>query len=86
MPAPVERRLSTGAHASYFFTPEPPTDGAGSRAADNLGSSGAHPSLYGQPRSMGVGVVVGPDGLGRAGAADVDRYVGLFEEFLHEVT
>jgi glutamate-1-semialdehyde 2,1-aminomutase len=75
-----------GAHASYFFAPEPPADGAGSRAAD-------HPGLRALIRvfmaNRGVwesGWWLGPTVSVAHGAEDVDRYVELFEEFLAEIT
>jgi glutamate-1-semialdehyde 2,1-aminomutase len=74
-----------GAHASYFFVPEPPADGAASRAADD-------PSLRALIRvymaNRGVwesGWWLGPTVSVAHDAEDVDRYVGLFREFLGEV-
>ena len=75
-----------GAHGFYFFVPEPPSDGATSRAAD-------HPGLRALIRvfmaNRGVwesGWWLGPTVSVAHDAEDVDRYVGLFEEFLAEVT
>jgi glutamate-1-semialdehyde aminotransferase len=75
-----------GAHASYFFAPEPPTDGAGARAAD-------HPGLRALIRvfmaNRGVwesGWWLGPTVSVAHRAGDVDRYVQLFGEFLLYVT
>jgi glutamate-1-semialdehyde 2,1-aminomutase len=75
-----------GAHASYFFAPEPPTDGAGARAAD-------HPGLRALIRvfmaNRGVwesGWWLGPTVSVAHRAGDVDRYVQVFDEFLREVT
>ncbi len=75
-----------GAHASYFFTPEPPSDGAASRAADD-------PDLRALIRvfmaNRGVwesGWWLGPTVSIAHSADDVDRYVELFDEFLTEVT
>jgi glutamate-1-semialdehyde 2,1-aminomutase len=75
-----------GAHASYFFTPEPPIDGAGSRAAD-------HPGLRALIRvfmaNRGVwesGWWLGPTVSVAHRAEDVERYIELFEDFLGEVT
>ncbi len=74
-----------GAHASYFFTPDAPTDGAGSRAADE-------PALRALIRvymaNRGVwesGWWLGPTVSVVHSEADVDRYVGLFGKFLGEV-
>jgi glutamate-1-semialdehyde 2,1-aminomutase len=75
-----------GAHASYFFTPEPPINGAGSRAAD-------HPGLRALIRvfmaNRGVwesGWWLGPTVSVAHSAEDVERYIELFEDFLGEVT
>ncbi len=75
-----------GAHAAYFFVPEPPADGAASRAADD-------PSLRALIRvymaNRGVwesGWWLGPTVSVAHDAADVDRYIGLFGEFLGAVT
>jgi glutamate-1-semialdehyde 2,1-aminomutase len=75
-----------GSHASYFFAPAPPTDGAGSRAADD-------PALRALIRvfmaNRGVwesGWWLGPTVSVAHGAEDVDRYVEVFEELLAAVT
>jgi glutamate-1-semialdehyde 2,1-aminomutase len=75
-----------GGHAAYFFVPEPPADGAASRDADD-------PSLRALVRvymaNRGVwesGWWLGPTVSVAHDAEDVDRYVGLFGEFLGEVT
>ncbi len=75
-----------GAHASYFFAHEPPTDGAGSRAGDD-------PALRALMRvfmaNRGVwesGWWLGPTVSVAHSAEDVDRYLEIFEEFLREVT
>ncbi len=75
-----------GAHASYFFVADAPVDGAGSRAADD-------PALRALIRvymaNRGIwesGWWLGPTVSIAHRRADVDRYVGLFEEFLGEVT
>ena len=75
-----------GSHASYFFTPEPPPNGAESRAADE-------PSLRALIRvymaNRGVwesGWWLGPTVSVAHQAADVDHYVGLFADFLNDVT
>jgi hypothetical protein len=75
-----------GAHGFYFFVPEPPADGAASRAADD-------PDLRALIRvfmaNRGVwesGWWLGPTVSVAHTAEDVDRYVDLFEEFLTEVT
>ncbi len=75
-----------GSHATYFFTPDPPIDGAGSRAADD-------PALRALIRvymaNRGIwesGWWLGPTVSVAHEAADVDRYLRLFAEFLGEVT
>jgi glutamate-1-semialdehyde 2,1-aminomutase len=75
-----------GAHASYFFTPDAPVDGAASRDADD-------PALRALIRvymaNRGIwesGWWLGPTVSIAHEPTDVDRYVGLFEEFLSEVT
>ena len=75
-----------GAHAFYFFSPEPPFDGAGSRATDD-------PALRALVRvfmaNRGVwesGWWLGPTVSVAHDVDDVDRYVAVFGEFLTEVT
>jgi glutamate-1-semialdehyde 2,1-aminomutase len=75
-----------GAHACYFFEPEPPLDGAGSRAADA-------PDLRALIRvfmaNRGVwesGWWLGPTVSVAHGEGDIDRYLATFGEFLAEVT
>jgi glutamate-1-semialdehyde 2,1-aminomutase len=74
-----------GAHASYFFVSEPPVDGAGSRAADD-------PALRALIRvfmaNRGVwesGWWLGPTVSVAHTAADVDRYLAVFGDFLAAV-
>jgi glutamate-1-semialdehyde 2,1-aminomutase len=75
-----------GGHAYYFFQPTPPSDAAGSRAADD-------PDLRALIRvfmaNRGVwesGWWLGPTVSVAHDEAHVDRYVELFGEFLSEVT
>ncbi len=75
-----------GGHACYFFVPEPPTDGAASRAADD-------PALRALIRvfmaNRGVwesGWWLGPTVSVAHTADDVDRYLEVFEEFLGAVS
>jgi glutamate-1-semialdehyde aminotransferase len=75
-----------GAHAFYFFVPEPPVDDAGSRAADD-------PDLRALIRvfmaNRGVwesGWWLGPTLSVAHGPDEVDSYVANFEDFLTEVT
>jgi glutamate-1-semialdehyde 2,1-aminomutase len=75
-----------GAHASYFFVHEPPTDGAGSRAADDPGLRALIRVFMANRGVWESGWWLGPTVSVAHGAEDVDRYVDLFEEFLREVT
>jgi glutamate-1-semialdehyde 2,1-aminomutase len=75
-----------GGHAYYFFAPEPPRDGAGSRSADD-------PALRALIRvfmaNRGVwesGWWLGPTVSVAHTESDVDRYVEVFGEFLAEAT
>ncbi len=75
-----------GAHASYFFTPERPIDGAGSRAADDPGLRALIRVYMANRGVWESGWWLGPTVSVAHDTADVDRYVGLFGEFLREVT
>ena len=75
-----------GAHASYFFAPEPPTDGAGSRAADDLELRGLIRVFMANRGVWESGWWLGPTVSVAHSADDVDRYLEVFEEFLTEVT
>jgi glutamate-1-semialdehyde 2,1-aminomutase len=75
-----------GAHASYFFVPEPPTDGAGSRAADDPGLRALIRVFMANRGVWESGWWLGPTVSVAHGAADVDSYLEVFEEFLGEVT
>jgi glutamate-1-semialdehyde 2,1-aminomutase len=75
-----------GGHASYFFTPDPPRDGAGSRTADD-------PALRALIRvymaNRGIwesGWWLGPTVSVAHESADVDRYLDVFTELLGELT
>jgi len=74
-----------GSHACYFFVPEPPTDGAASRAADD-------PALRALIRvfmaNRGVwesGWWLGPTVSVAHTAEDVDRYLDVFGELLAQI-
>ncbi len=78
--------VQKGGHGYYFFEPEPPRDGAGSRAADD-------PELRALIRvfmaNRGVwesGWWLGPTVSVAHTEGDVDRYVELFDQFVDEVT
>jgi glutamate-1-semialdehyde 2,1-aminomutase len=75
-----------GAHASYFFAPEPPVDGAGSRAADDPAVRALIRVFMANRGVWESGWWLGPTVSIAHTADDVDRYVALFEEFLAEVT
>lgn len=75
-----------GGHAYYFFASEPPSDAAGSRAADD-------PALRALIRvfmaNRGVwesGWWLGPTVSVAHTEADLDRYIEVFGEFVTEVT
>jgi glutamate-1-semialdehyde 2,1-aminomutase len=78
--------VQEGAHASYFFAPEPPTDGAGSRAVDDIGLRGLIRVFMANRGVWESGWWLGPTVSVAHSGEDVDRYVDLFEEFLTEVT
>ena len=78
--------VQEGAHASYFFEPQPPRDGAGSRAADD-------PTLRALIRvfmaNRGVwesGWWLGPTVSVAHTEHDVERYVEVFGECLGTIT
>ena len=75
-----------GAHASYFFADEPPTDGAGSRAADDPGLRALIRVFMANRGVWESGWWLGPTVSVAHSAEDVDRYVEVFDEFLREVT
>jgi glutamate-1-semialdehyde 2,1-aminomutase len=75
-----------GAHASYFFASSPPTDGAGSRAADDPGLRALIRVFMANRGVWESGWWLGPTVSVAHGAEDVDRYVEVFEEFLAAVT
>jgi glutamate-1-semialdehyde aminotransferase len=75
-----------GSHATYFFTPDPPADGASSRRADD-------PALRALIRvylaNRGIwesGWWLGPTVSIAHDSTDVDRYLETFTDFLDEVT
>jgi glutamate-1-semialdehyde 2,1-aminomutase len=77
--------VQEGSHAYYAFQPEPPVDGAGSRRADD-------PDLRALVRvymaNRGVwesGWWLGPTVSVAHTDADVDVYLGVFDEFLADV-
>jgi glutamate-1-semialdehyde 2,1-aminomutase len=74
-----------GAHASYFFAHEPPTHGAGSRAADDPGLRALIRVFMANRGVWESGWWLGPTVSVAHEPEDVDRYVALFEEFLGEV-
>jgi len=75
-----------GAHASYFFEHEAPTNGAGSRAADDPGLRALIRVFMANRGVWESGWWLGPTVSVAHSAEDVDRYLRLFEEFLAEVT
>jgi glutamate-1-semialdehyde 2,1-aminomutase len=75
-----------GAHASYFFVPEPPADGASSRAADDPGLRALIRVFMANRGVWESGWWLGPTVSVAHSDEDVDRYIDLFGEFLAEVT
>jgi glutamate-1-semialdehyde 2,1-aminomutase len=75
-----------GAHASYFFRPEPPSDGARSRAADDPGLRALIRVFMANRGVWESGWWLGPTVSVAHSAEDIERYVELCEEFLGEVT
>jgi glutamate-1-semialdehyde 2,1-aminomutase len=75
-----------GGHAFYFFVPEPPRDGAGSRAADDPGLRALIRVFMANRGVWESGWWLGPTVSVAHADEDVDRYVAVFEEFLGEVT
>jgi glutamate-1-semialdehyde 2,1-aminomutase len=75
-----------GAHASYFFVPEPPADGARSRAADDIGLRALIRVFMANRGVWESGWWLGPTVSVAHSAEDVERYLDLFQKFLTEVT
>lgn len=75
-----------GAHASYFFTPDTPTDGAGSRAADEPALRALMRVFMANRGIWESGWWLGPTVSVAHTEADVDRYTECFEEFLSAMT
>jgi glutamate-1-semialdehyde 2,1-aminomutase len=71
-----------GAHASYFFVPEPPVDAAASRAADEIDLRGLIRVFMANRGVWESGWWLGPTVTVAHAEADVDRYVEVFEEFV----
>lgn len=71
-----------GAHAFYFFTPEPPTDGAGSRAADDPALRVLIRAFLANRGVWESGWWLGPTVSVAHTEDDVDRYVEVFGELL----
>jgi glutamate-1-semialdehyde 2,1-aminomutase len=77
--------VQEGAHASYFFVPKPPPDGAGSRAVDDIGLRGLIRVFMANRGVWESGWWLGPTVSVAHSDEDVDRYIDLFEEFLAAV-
>jgi glutamate-1-semialdehyde 2,1-aminomutase len=75
-----------GAHGSYFFEPEPPRDGAVSRAADDPGLRATIRAFMANRGVWESGWWLGPTVSVAHDERDVDRYVELFGRFVAEVT
>ena len=75
-----------GSHACYFFVPDPPRDAAGSRAADDIALRALIRVFMANRGVLESGWWLGPTVSVAHEAADVDRYLEVFGEFLAEVT
>jgi glutamate-1-semialdehyde 2,1-aminomutase len=75
-----------GSHGFYFFVPDPPVDGAGARAADDPDLRALIRAFMANRGVWESGWWLGPTASVAHGADDIDRYVGLFGEFLAAVT
>jgi glutamate-1-semialdehyde 2,1-aminomutase len=73
-----------GGHAAYFFTPDPPTNGAGSRAADDPGLRALIRVYMANRGVWESGWWLGPTVSVAHQASDVDRYLSVFDDFLAE--
>jgi glutamate-1-semialdehyde 2,1-aminomutase len=74
-----------GSHACYFFVPEPPTEGAASRAADDPALRLLIRVFMANRGVFESGWWLGPTVSVAHTAEDVDRYLEVFEEFLAAV-
>ena len=74
-----------GGHASCFFVPEPPATGAASRAADDPRLRALIRAFMANRGVWESGWWLGPTVSVAHSAEDVDRCVGVFDEFLTAV-
>jgi glutamate-1-semialdehyde aminotransferase len=74
-----------GSHACYFFVPEPPIDGAASRAADDPALRNLIRVFMANRCVWESGWWLGPTVSVAHTAEDVDRYLEVFEELLGAV-
>jgi glutamate-1-semialdehyde 2,1-aminomutase len=75
-----------GAHACYFFAPEPPPDGATSRADDDIELRDLIRVFMANRGVWETGWWLGPTVSVAHDEEDVDSYLEVFEEFIAEVT
>jgi glutamate-1-semialdehyde 2,1-aminomutase len=78
--------VRAGGHAYYFFVPEPPADGAASRVADDTELRALIRVFMANRGVWESGWWLGPTVSIAHDERDVDRYVGLFGDFVAEVT
>jgi glutamate-1-semialdehyde 2,1-aminomutase len=78
--------VQAGAHASYFFVPTPPRHGAESRDADDPALRELMRVFMANRGIWESGWWLGPTVSVAHTEADVDRYAGVFGEFLAAVT
>jgi len=74
-----------GAHAAYFFAPEPPTNGADSRAADDADLRALIRVFMANRGVWESGWWLGPTVSVAHTADEVDRYLEVLEQFVSEV-
>ncbi|MGH2924986.1 MAG: transaminase [Solirubrobacterales bacterium] len=74
-----------GGHAYYFFTPVPPREAAGSRAADDPGLRALIRVFMANRGVWESGWWLGPSVSVAHTERDVDRYLEVFREFVGEV-
>ena len=78
--------VRAGGHAYYFFVPEPPADGAASRVADDTELRALIRVFMANRGVWESGWWLGPTVSIAHDERDVDRYVGLFGDFVAEVS
>ena len=75
-----------GAHGAYFFAPDLPKDAAGTRAIDDADLRALIRLYFANRGVWESGWWLGPTASTQHTADDVDIYLGVFGEFLRDVT